>query len=108
MNTFSIERGNNIIHNVFFADKDYNMPNVEDMSFGDLVSCENLTDIVDAMLDATDTAFGPGPEDVFITLVGEDGYFIWSINIEQDNSEFKYSLIDWRMTDELYCYEEVE
>lgn len=108
MNTFSIERGDNVIHNVFFADKDYNMPPVADMTFDDLVNYEKLSDIVDAMLDATDSAFGPGKEDVFITLVDSDGYFIWSINIEQDNSDFNYSLIDWRQTGELYCYEEVE
>lgn len=105
MNTFSIERGDKVIHNVFFADKEYNMPPVAEMSFDDLINYENLSNIVDAMLDATDSAFGPGVEDVFITLADENGYFIWSINIEQSDSDFKYSIIDWRQTDELYCYE---
>ena len=106
MNTFSIERGDNIIHNVFFANDDYKMPPISDMSFEELENYEGLSDVVDAMLDATDGAFGPGNEDVFITLVDEDGYFIWSINIEQDNSSFTYGLIDWRKDGELYCYGE--
>lgn len=106
MNTFSIERGDNIIHNVFFATKDYEMPNVANMSFDEIAHYEGLSDIVDAMLDATDDAFGTGNEDVFITLVDEDGYFIWSINIEQDNSSFAYGLINWRKDGELYCYGE--
>lgn len=104
MRTFSIERGDNVIHNVFFANKDYVMPPVADMSFEELVNYENLSDIVDAMLDATDNAFGPGTEDVFITLVDEDGYFVWSISIEQCDSEFSYNLIDWCQSDDKFCY----
>lgn len=104
MNTFSIERGDNVVHNVFFGDKNYKMPNVADMSFDELVTYNGLPDLVDAMLDATDTAFGPGPEDVFITLIDENGYFIWSINIEQCDSEFSYQLIDWSQSEEKFSY----
>lgn len=106
MNTFSIERGGQILHNVFFANKDYETPNVEEMTFEELSNYEGLADLVDAMLDATDDAFGPGQEDVFITLVDEAGRFIWSINIEQDGNEFSYGLIDWRQSDDCYYYEE--
>lgn len=106
MNTFSIERGGQILHNVFFANKDYETPNVEEMTFEELSNYEGLADLVDAMLDATDEAFGPSAEDVFITLVDEDGYFIWSIDIEQNDSEFSYRLIDWSQSEDRYYYEE--
>lgn len=108
MNTFSIERGENVIHNVFFADKDHNMSNIAEMDFNELMNYDKLPNVVDAMLDATDDAFGPGPEDVFITLVDEKGHFIWSISIEQYDSDFEYQLIDWRQANEYYCYGDEE
>ena len=107
MNTFSIERGDNVLHNVFFGDKDYKMPNVSEMSFDELTNYDGLANLVDAMLDATDNAFGPSCEDVFITLVDENGYFIWSISIEQYDSEFNYKLIDWAQSDDKFCYGDV-
>ena len=106
MNTFSIERGDNILHNVFFGDKDYKTHGIEDMDFEELSNYEVLPDIVDAMLDATDEAFGPSQEDVFITLVDDEGCLIWSIDIEQDGNEFSYGLINWRQTDDRYYYGE--
>lgn len=104
MNTFSIERGDNVVHNVFFVNNEYEMSHVANMNFAELVSYDELSDVVDAMLDATDDIFGPGPEDVFITLVDEDGYFIWSIIIEQDDSNFKYHIADWKMPGKNFCY----
>ena len=104
MNTFSIERGDNIIHNVFFTNDDCEMFSILDMSFENIVNYEKLAYIVDAMLDAADDVFGPGSEDVLITLVDNDGYFIWSIEIEQDNSDFKYRVIDWKQSEMKFCY----
>ena len=106
MNTFSIERGDNVIHGLVFAKDGCGVHPVCDMSFDDLSNSEDLSDIIDAMLDATDEAFGPGIEDIFITLVDEDGHFVWSINIEQDDSSFSYRLIDWCQKGHLFCYAE--
>ena len=104
MNTFSIERGDNIIHGVFFATKDYEMPPITEMSFDEIVNYDDLPNIVDAMLDATDHAFGPGHEDVFVTLVDKNGVFIWSINIVQYDSHFEYSLINWEDSGYSFSY----
>ena len=106
MNTFSIERGDNVLHNVFFGDENNKMSNVTEMSFDELVNYDGLSDLVDAMLDATDDAFGPSCEDVFITLVDGNGYFIWSISIEQCDSDFNYQIIDWSQSDDKFCYGE--
>lgn len=105
MNYFAIEcnglcRENIILQdtngNVVFADyleKDY-----ETMKYS-----TDLEDFVCAVMDACEAL---GGDQSAITLVGEDGWFIWGILMGYVDDDLRYSLVDWRKDGKKYRYED--
>ena len=108
MNTFSIERGDQVIHGIVF---------VEDVEYSDLINArgeeaKNHSYLNEFIMDVCYMAldkFEESEEDIVCTLVDEDEYFIWSILINIDDPEHvKYKFIDWEKENKKYCYKTLD
>ena len=105
MNYFAIERNGQCNEHIMltndngsFAFKDYLAKDYDTMK-----NSADLEDFVCAVMDATEDFDG---DQVAITLVGEDGVFIWGIIIGRDEEDsLRYVLIDWKKDGTNYRYE---
>jgi len=104
-NYFAIECNQQYWEHVVLKDKDGNVK-FEDYlnkTYNEMKSSEDLEEFVVAIMNA---ANGDENNNAIITLVGEDGVFIWGIIIgpgEEDS--VRYVLVDWKKDGKNYRYE---
>ena len=106
MNYFTVERNGQ--YREFACLGNYDTGEVEfahylDMNYEEMKNSSDLEDFVCAVMDATSEV---GGDQVAITLVDEDGWFIWGILIGYVDNELRYSLVDWRKDGKKYRYED--
>lgn len=107
-NYFAIERNGENWMPVILADHNGN-PAFEEflgMSYEEMKTSEALEDFVVASMDAANVKSNSEDGQTMVTLVGEDGLFIWGILMGPgDNGDIQYSLIDWKKDGKHYRYE---
>ena len=108
MNTFSIEHGNGFVKDVCFADFTGNISHEEisALTFEELSNYDKIDYFIEGILEACDRFFGESNKEIIVTLVGEDGYFIWGVILNPAEYSISYQLIDWTKDDQLFRYEE--
>ena len=82
-------------------------PDFMNMTYDEMRSNEYLDMFVVAIMEDVNAAFGTSDEQTVVTLIDEDGIFVWGILIgpgEEDGS-IRYNLIDWKKDGMNYRYE---
>ena len=106
MNYFSIEHNGKCYENVLLKDNDGNIVfyNYLTMDYETMKYSVDLEDFVCTVMEASEKIDAGGQ--TIITLVGDDGVFIWSIIIGYDEDEaLRYVLVDWKKDGRSYRYE---
>lgn len=78
--------------------------NYLDMTYDEMSSQKDLEDFVCAIMDVAYSMEGNTDTDTILTLVDEDGIFIWSIITGYVNDELRYVLVDWKKDGKNYRY----
>lgn len=108
-NYFSVERSNKCVDNVCFQNNDGSIAfeEVMTMSCNEIKTYNNIDAFVVATMNAANKCFGEDDDQTLLTLIGEDGVFIWSIIIDagEEPDEFKYLFIDWKKDGNQYRYD---
>ena len=109
MSYFATECGGYYRDHITIVDENGNVVfnNYLNMTYDDMKSQEDLGDFVFAVMDAAIMS-AEEPNDncqTIITLIDDDGIFIWSIIIGIVDDEIRYSLVDWRKDGMQYRYE---
>lgn len=108
-NYFSIERNGKCIEHLFVHREDGTIAfeDVMNMSYEQIKSYDFIDYFVVAIMDATNRYFSEDDDQTAVTLVGEDGVFIWGLLIGpgDEDDEFKYCFIDWLKDGKKYRYE---
>lgn len=108
-NYFAIERNGECWAPVILADHNGN-PVFEEflgISYEEMKTSEALDDFVVASMDAANVKSNSEDDQTMVTLVGDDGFFIWGILMGPgDNGDIQYSLIDWKKDGKHYRYED--
>ena len=105
---FSIERNNETWMPVILADYNGNPVFEEflEMSYEEMKASDELEHFVLASLDAADRKSSGESDQTAVTLIGEDGCFVWGILIGSDeNDDVRYALVDWQKDGSHYRYE---
>lgn len=107
-NYFAIERNGECWAPVILADHNGN-PAFEEflyMGYGEMKSSDKLEDFIVAAMDAANRKSGLEDCETMITLVGEDGCFVWGILMDSnENDDIRYNLINWKKDGKNYRYE---
>ena len=107
MNYFAIERNNQCWTNVILADSNGNPAFTEllDMNYDEMKNSAVLENFVVAAMEAADRICGVDDDQTVVTLVGDDGVFIWGILMRYEDDIIRYCLIDWKKDGHSYRYE---
>ena len=108
MKYFAIERNNETWMPVMLQSRngESDFSDFLEMTYDEMKSSENLEEFVVAAMEATNEASGTDDGQTVVTLVGEDGFFIWGIMMGPgENDEIQYCLIDWQKDGNHYRYE---
>lgn len=104
-NYFAIECNQQYWEHVVLKDQDGNVK-FEDYlnkTYDEMKSSDDLEEFVVAVMDA---ANGDTSNNAIITLIGEDGVFIWGIIMGPDDDDgVRYVLVDWKKDGKSYRYE---
>ncbi len=105
-NYFAIERNRDCWMNVGDANiGDVSFENFAKMTYDEMKSSEYLESFVIYVMDTTNIASGTNDDLTTLTLIGEDGVFIWGIVMTPgENEDIKYTLIDWKKDGKSYRY----
>ena len=105
-NYFAIERNEQCWTPVILADRNGNPAFEEflDMSYDEMKSSTELEYFVVAAMEAADRICGVEDDQTIVTLIGDDGNFIWSAIMGYENDDIKYCLVDWKKDGRNYCY----
>lgn len=107
-NYFAIERNGQCWDHVVLGDR-YGNPAFEDflnMTYEEMKSSDNLADFVVASMIAANRKSDGFDDQTVVTLVGEDGVFIWGIIMGPgENDNIQYNLVDWKKDGKSYRYE---
>ena len=108
-NYFAIERSGKCVETLI-RDKD-GIILFEDLmktSYEEMKAYDNIDGFIVTIMDMVNTYFEEDDEPTTITLVGEDGIFIWGILIGPgDGDKLKYAFIDWKKDGKSYRYENI-
>lgn len=107
MNYFAIERNGQCWTNVLLADSngDPTFDEFLDMTYDEMKSNDRLPDFVVSVMDAANNAVDKSDDQTIITLIGEDGVFIWSVIMGPgENDMVRYSLVNWQKDGKNYRY----
>ena len=110
-NYFAIERNGQCWSPVIMVDR-YRKPAFEeflDMNYEEMKTSDKLGDFIMASMNAADNKYETVDEQTAITLIGEDGVFIWGIIMGPDpehEHDVKYVLVDWKKDGKNYRYED--
>lgn len=100
MNYFAIEANGNCYSPVLLADSDGKPAFSEflNMSYEEMRDSEQLEDFVIAAMEAAERKGSDDEEysDVVVTLIGEDGFFIWGIIMSAEGDNITYKVVDWK------------
>ena len=100
MNYFAIEKNGECYSPVLLADSDGNPVYTEflDMTYEEMKNSEKLENFVVAAMEATDRKSDGEDDynDVVVTLIGEDGFFIWGIIMSSEGDDITYKIVDWQ------------
>lgn len=109
-NYFTVERSGKTIDSVLINDKDGNLAfeDVMNMSYDEIKAYEDLDVFITCIMDMTNAHFAEGDDHTIVTLIGEDGFFIWSIMIGpgENEDEFRYAFVDWCKDGNKFRYED--
>jgi hypothetical protein len=105
-NYFSIERNGESWMPVILADSNGDPAFTEflDMNYDGMKSSALLEDFVVASMEAADRICGVDDDQTVVTLVGNDGVFIWGIIMGYENDDIRYCLVDWKKDGHSYRY----
>lgn len=107
-NYFSIEYQNQCYSPVLLADSDGKPAFAEflEMSYEEMKSSEKLEDFVIAAMEAADRKSDDEDDysDVVVTLIGEDGFFIWGIIMSAEGDNITYKVVDWKADGKHFKY----
>ena len=107
---FAVERNRQSISNVIITASDGSIAFKEtmEMSYDEIKTYDGLEEFVVHVMDATNQHFDDGDAQTCVTLVDDDGVFIWGIIIGPGDNEgdLRYVLIDWRKDEKRYKYSE--
>lgn len=100
MNYFAIEVNGECYSSMLLADSDGKPAFSEflNMSYEEMRASEELENFVIAAMEAAERR-GNGNEefnDVVVTLIGEDDFFIWGIIMSSEGDDIIYKIVDWR------------
>ena len=108
MNYFSIEANGECYNPVILADSDGNPAYTEflDMTYEEMKNSEKLEDFVIAAMEAADKKSDGEDDynDVVVTLIGEDGFFIWGIIMSAEGDNITYKVVDWKADGKHFKY----
>lgn len=108
-NCFSVERNGKCIVPVLLKRDDGTtaFEDVTNMSYNEIKEYKDIDVLVAAFMDATNEYFQESDDLTAITLIGEDGVFIWGILVGpgDNDDEFKYSFVNWQKDGRSYRYE---
>lgn len=104
MSYFAIEHGGNYSDHIIIRDNDGNavFENYLDMTYDEMKSQEDLNEFVVAIMNAASIN---EDDQVVITLIGDDGIFVWSIIMGIEDDSIRYVLVDWKKDGKSYRYE---
>ena len=78
-----------------------------DMTYDEMKSSDMLESFVIASMNATNEISGTEDEQTAVTLVGEDGNFIWGIIMGPgEDDQIQYVLVDYKQDGKTYRYAE--
>ena len=99
-NYFSIEYQNQCYSPVLLADSDGKPAFSEflNMSYEEMRDSEQLEGFVVAAMEAAESKGDSDEEynDVVVTLIGEDGFFIWGIIMSAEGDDITFKIVDWQ------------
>lgn len=108
MNYFAIERDGRCWDRVVMCDDGKNLAFVDlmEMSYNQMKQYERLDEFVCAVMDATNEMNSEEDQQTAVTLVGEDGVFIWGLIIgpSEIDDELHYVMVDWKKDGKIYRY----
>lgn len=107
MNHFAIERNGECWDDVILVDEN-NEPILTEflaMTYDEMKNSDKLSDFITATMAATNNTSNTIDDQTSITLVGEDGVFIWGIIMDSDESDnIRYNIVDWKKDGKKYRY----
>lgn len=105
-NHFAVERNGKCIDNLVLENLDGSVAftDLMETSYNEMKANKDLDAFVSAIMEASDGFFEDSSETV-VTLVGEDGVFIWGILMGFVEDTLNYALIDWQKDGHQYRYE---
>ena len=110
MNHFAIEHNGNCYEPVLLADSDGDLAFAEflEMTYDEMKSSEQLEGFVVAAMEAAMSKGDDEDEysDVAVTLIGEDGFFIWGIIMSAEGDNITYKVVDWKADGKHFKYAE--
>lgn len=108
-NYFAIERDGKCIEHIYFKDNndDILFEDVMNMSCDEIKTCKDIEGFIVCAMDAINKFFDNKDEQTIITLISEDGIFMWSILIGpgDNKNDLRYAFIDWMKDGRSYRYE---
>ena len=107
MNYFAIERNGECWSPVVLQSRngDSDFSSFMEMTYDEMKNDDRLEEFVVAAMEATNQASETGNDQAIVTLIGEDGVFIWSIMMGPgENDNIMYNLIDWTSDGHVYRY----
>lgn len=108
MSYFAIERNGRCWSPVMLhsSNGSSNFTNFMEMTYDEMKSNEHLEEFIIAAMEATNKASETNDDHTTVTLVGDDGVFIWGIIMGPgEDEDINYNLIDWKKDGKLYRYE---
>ena len=108
MSYFAIERNGRGWSPVMLKSRngDSDFTNFMEMTYDEMKSNEFLEEFIVAAMEATNEASHTEDDQTVVTLVGEDGVFIWGIIMGPgENNDIHYNLVDWKKDGKSYRYE---
>lgn len=106
-NYFAIERENECHDHICLVDNNENIvfKDLMNMSYEEMKAYVDIDKFVVAIMDASNELFNSYDKQTIVTLIGEDDLFVWSVIIDVDGDDFRYSFVDWRKDGKSYRYE---
>ena len=106
MSYFAVERNRDCWMNVGDANiGEVSFENFSKMTYDEMKSSEHLESFVVYVMDSTNIASGTDDYQTTVTLIGEDGVFIWGIvMMPGENEDIRYALVDWKKDGKSYRY----
>lgn len=108
MNYFAIEVNGNCYSPVLLADSDGKPAYTEflEMTYDEMKNSKQLEDFVIAAMEAAERRDDGKEEydDVVVTLIGEDDFFIWGIIMSTEGDDITYKVVDWKADGKRYKY----